>query len=216
MNISWDRTGGLLRRMGTAGMLKSTRDKLKRQEETQRQVDLFEQKKDNLKNMKCGSVEEIAEKLNMLHSYEDQIAAAKAAYNSEQMWHILDESTERGEKIAEAAEKTKPKTPEERQEDMVEEALGIEGSDGMLEEILDEVEEVTEELTEQMTGDLVEDASEKLTEEFTGNTAQVSVISEASVEEATADASLNEEAVEIQEEAFAMLKKGYVPFDVRL
>lgn len=216
MNISWDRTGGLLRRMGTAGMLKSTRDKLERQEETQRQVDFFEQKKDNLKNMKCGSVEEIAEKLNMLHSYEDQIAAAKAAYNSEQMWHILDESTERGEKIAEAAEKTKPKTPEERQEDMVEEALGIEESDGMLEEILDEVEKVTEGLTEQMTGDLVGKASEKLTEELTGDVTEVSAISEGVVEAATADVSLSEEAVEIQEEALAMLKKGYVPFDVRL
>lgn len=186
MNISWDRTGGLLRRMGSAGMLKSTRDKLERQEQTQKQVDYFEQKKDNLKNIKCESVEEIAEKLNMLHTYEDQIAAAKAAYNSEQMWHILDESTERGEKIAEAAEKMEPKTPEERQEEMVEEALGIEGSDGMLEEILDEVGELTEDLTE----DVIEETAEDLTGDVIEETAQ--------------------------EEALAMLKKGYVPFDVRL
>ena len=198
MNISWDMTGRLLRRMGSAGMLKSTRDRLERQEQTQKQVDYFEQKKDNLKNIKCGSVEEIAEKLNMLHTYEDQIAAAKAAYNSEQMWHILDESTERGEKIAEAAEKTKPKAPEERQEEMVEEALGIEGSDGMLEEILDEVEELTEELTgdvtEEVTEELTGDAIEEITEELTENV----------VEEAA------------QDEALTMLKKGYVPFDVRL
>ena len=160
MNISWDMTSGLLRRMGTAGMLKSTRDRLERQEQTQKQVDYFEQKKDNLKNVRCKSVEEIAEKLNMLHSYEDQIAAAKAAYNSEQMWHILDESTERGEKIAEAAEKSKPKTPEERQEDLVEEALGIEGSDGMLEEILDEVSELTEELTENLPEEIPAEMTE--------------------------------------------------------
>ncbi len=198
MNISWDMTSGLLRRMGTAGMLKSTRDRLERQEQTQKQVDYFEQKKDNLKNVKCKSVEEIAEKLNMLHSYEDQIVAAKAAYNSEQMWHILDESTERGEKIAEAAEKSKPKTPEERQEDLVEEALGIEGSDGMLEEILDEVSELTEELTE----NLPEEIPVEMTES-----------AEAAAGENPA---VSEEMTQVEEETLAMLKKGYVPFDVRL
>lgn len=206
MNISWDMTGGLLRRMGSAGMLKSTRDRLERQEQTQKQVDYFEQKKDNLKNIKCGSVEEIAEKLNMLHTYEDQIAAAKAAYNSEQMWHILDESTERGEKIAEAAEKSKPKTPEERQEEMVEEALGIEGSGGMLEEILDEVEELTEELTENLTEELTGDVTEEVTEELTGD----------AVEEITEELTGNVVEETAQDEALAMLKKGYVPFDVRL
>lgn len=198
MNISWDMTSGLLRRMGTAGMLKSTRDRLERQEQTQKQVDYFEQKKDNLKNVKCKSVEEIAEKLNMLHSYEDQIAAAKAAYNSEQMWHILDESTERGEKIAEAAEKSKPKTPEERQEDLVEEALGIEGSDGMLEEILDEVSELTEELTE----NLPEEIPAGMTESAETSAAENPAVSE--------------EMTQVEEETLAMLKKGYVPFDVRL
>lgn len=206
MNISWDRTGGLLRRMGSAGMLKSTQDRLERQEQTQKQVDYFEQKKDNLKNIKCNSVEEIAEKLNMLHTYEDQIAAAKAAYNSEQMWHILDESTERGEKIAEAAEKTKPKTPEERQEEMVEEALGIEDSGGMLEEILDEVGELTEELTEELVGDVVEETAEDLTEELTGDV----------VEEITEELTGEMAGETAQEETLAMLKEGYVPFDVRL
>lgn len=179
-------------------MLKSTRDRLERQEQTQKQVDYFEQKKDNLKNVKCKSVEEIAEKLNMLHSYEDQIAAAKAAYNSEQMWHILDESTERGEKIAEAAEKSKPKTPEERQEDLVEEALGIEGSDGMLEEILDEVSELTEELTENLPEEIPVEMTESA-EAAGGENPAVS-----------------EEMTQVEEETLAMLKKGYVPFDVRL
>lgn len=239
MNISWDRTSGLLRRMGTAGMLKSTRDRLERQEETQKQVDFFEQKKDNLKNIKCGSVEEIAEKLNMMHSYEDQIAAAKAAYNSEQMWHILDESTERGEKIAEAAEKTKPKTPEERQEDLVEEALGIEESDGMLEEILEEVEELTEELTENLTQEMMPETAENLTQEMTPETVE-NLTQEMAPE--TAEDLIREVSPEMTEsltqetvgemsqqmvgqipadmpeltETLEMLKKGYVPFDVRL
>lgn len=206
MNISWDRTGGLLRGMG--GMLQSTRDRLERQEETQRQVDFFEQQKGNLKNIKCESVQEIAEKLNMLHSYEDQIAAVKAAYNSEQMWHIMDESTERGEKIAEAAEKMEPKTPEERQEEMVEEALGIEDSGGMIEEIMDEVEELTEELTEEVLEDLPE--------EMTGEMAEA--VPENLPEEVTADLAgqMPAETVKTQAEALAMLKEGYVPFDVRL
>lgn len=206
MNISWDRTGGLLRGMG--GMLQSTRDRLERQEETQRQVDFFEQQKGNLKNIKCESVQEIAEKLNMLHSYEDQIAAVKAAYNSEQMWHIMDESTERGEKIAEAAEKMEPKTPEERQEEMVEEALGIEDSGGMIEEIMDEVEELTEELTEEVP--------ENLPEEMTGEMAEA--VPENLPEEVTADLAgqMPAETVKTQAETLAMLKEGYVPFDVRL
>lgn len=247
MNISWDMTSGLLRRMGSAGMLKSTRDRLERQEETQKQVDYFEQKKDNLKNVKCGSVEEIAEKLNMFHSYEDQIAAAKAAYNSEQMWHILDESTERGEKIAEAAEKSKPKTPEERQEEMVEEALGIEESGGMLEEILDEVgelteeltdeitgelieetteelagesrdviEEITEEMTKELTGDAVEEITEELAGELTGDAVEAVAASTESMEALKVQAALNEKTAGVQEDALEMLKKGYVPFDVRL
>ncbi len=216
MNISWDMTSGLLRRMGSAGMLKSTRDRLERQEETQKQVDYFEQKKDNLKNVKCGSVEEIAEKLNMFHSYEDQIAAAKAAYNSEQMWHILDESTERGEKIAEAAEKSKPKTPEERQEEMVEEALGIEESGGMLEEILDEVGELTEELTDEITGELIEETTEELAGELTGDAVEAVAASTESMEALKVQAALNEKTAGVQEDALEMLKKGYVPFDVRL
>ena len=94
MNISWDQTSSILRRMNTAGMLKSTQDRLERQEETQKQVDFYEKQKENLKNVACGSVEEIAEKLKTYQSYEDQISSIKAAYNQEQMFHILDESTE--------------------------------------------------------------------------------------------------------------------------
>ena len=62
------------------------------------------------------------------------------------MFHILDESTEKGEKIAEAIDNMEPKSPEERLEEMVEEALGIEDG-GELEEAMEELEEVVEELT---------------------------------------------------------------------
>jgi len=203
MNISWDRTSGILRRMNSAGMLKSTQDRLERQEETQKQVDFFEKQKENLKNVTCGSVEEIAEKLKMFRSYEDQIAAVKAAYNQEQMFHILDESTEKGEKIAEAVEDMEPKTPEERLEEMAEEALGIEDG-GELEEAMDElqeaVEELTEELTEDMTGELAEEVPEN---------------AELSAEE-VAEAAAAAKAAEKEAESAAGIPEGYLPFDVRL
>lgn len=203
MNISWDRTSGILRRMNSAGMLKSTQDRLERQEETQKQVDFFEKQKENLKNVTCGSVEEIAEKLKMFRSYEDQIAAVKAAYNQEQMFHILDESTEKGEKIAEAVEDMEPKTSEERLEEMAEEALGIEDG-GELEEAMDElqeaVEELTEELTEDMTGELAEEVPEN---------------AELSAEE-VAEAAAAAKAAEKEAESAAGIPEGYLPFDVRL
>lgn len=203
MNISWDQTSGILRRMNSAGMLKSTKDRLERQEQTQKQVDFFEKQKENLKNVKCGSVEEIAEKLEMFHSYEDQIAAVKAAYNQEQMFHILDESTERGEKIAEAVEKMEPKTPEERLEEMVEEALGIEGG-GELEEIMDELEEVAEELAEELTEDMTEELAEELPEN-----------AELSAEE-VAEAAVAAKAAEKEAAKEAGIPEDYLPFDVRL
>lgn len=141
MNISID--GGFLHSFGN-GMLKSTQDRIGRQQQAESQVDFFEAQKNNLKNMLCESPEEIMRKLDMLHSYEDQIAAVKAAYNNEQMFHIMDEAKEMGEKIAEAVEKSKPKTPEERREDMVEEAMGIEEQDGVLSEMMEELDEVLE------------------------------------------------------------------------
>ena len=196
MNISWDQTSSILRRMNTAGMLKSTQDRLERQEETQKQVDFFEKQKENLKNVSCGSVEEIAEKLKMFQSYEDQISSIKAAYNQEQMFHILDESTE-------AVEDTKPKTPEERLEEMVEEALGIEDG-GELEEAMEELEEVVEELTEE----LVEETTEELTEAMPEN-------AELSAEE-VAKAAAATEAAEKEAANAKGIPEGYMPFDVRL
>lgn len=129
--------------------LKSTGEKLERQAKRDEQVAFFENQKENLKNVKCATVEEIAGKLDKLHSYEEQIAGIKAAYNNEQMWHILDEARELGEKIAEAAEKTEPKTPEERAEELAEEAMGTEDG-GMLEEMLEETTQMQEELQEEM------------------------------------------------------------------
>ena len=195
MNISWDQTSSILRRMNTAGMLKSTQDRLERQEQTQKQVDFFEKQKENLKNVSCGSVEEIAEKLKMFQSYEDQIASIKAAYNQEQMFHILDESTERGEQIAEAVDKMEPKTPEERLEELVEEAMGIEEG-GELEEVMEELEEVAEELTAELTEELVAELPENA-EELAEEVAAAEAVPETVAEE-------------------LRTPEGYVPFDVRL
>lgn len=130
--------------------LKSTLEKQQRQAECESQVAFFEQQKENLKNRKCETLEEIAKKLEQFHAYEDQIAAVKASYNSQQIWHVLDEAQEQGEKNAEAAEKLEPKTPEERREEAAREAMGVEESGGMLEEMLDQAEELAKELPEAM------------------------------------------------------------------
>lgn len=142
--------------------LKSTQEKIERQQKAAGQVQFWENQKEKLKNMECSTVEDIAKKLEKFHSYEDEIASVKMQYNQEQMWHIMDEAKERGEKIAEAAEKTKPKTAEERREDMVEEALGIDDEKGALSESLEELSELAEELTEEVTEiDLNEELSQE-------------------------------------------------------
>lgn len=141
--------------------LKSTQEKLERQQQCAQKVSFWENQKGNLKNMKCDTVEEIAHKLEKLHSYNDEIAAAKLQYNHEQMWHVMDEAKEMGEKIAEAAEKTKPKTEEERKKELKEEALGIEEDGGILSELTDELAEVVEELTDELA-----EASEELADEL--------------------------------------------------
>ena len=166
--------GGFLNR---GNVLKSTQQKMERQEERDRQVAFFENQKENLKNIKCETVEEIARKLELFHSYEDQIAAAKMAYNNEQMWHMMDESREIGEKIAEAVEKSKPKTPEERMEELVEEATGTESGGGILEEldeVMEEALELQEELQDvqqEMTPEELQNLSENLPEAADGQEA---------------------------------------------
>ncbi|MCI8300453.1 MAG: hypothetical protein HFI69_08895 [Lachnospiraceae bacterium] len=128
--------------------LKSAQEKAERQQKAQGEVAFWEKQKENLKEKECDTVEEIAEKLKALHSYEEEIASVKKSFNNEQMWHIMDEAQERGEKIAEAAEKMEPKTPEERQEEAAEEALGTEEDKSAMEEMLDDVSEMAEENAE--------------------------------------------------------------------
>ena len=65
-----------------ANMLKSTREKIQRQEERDGKIAFFETQKQNLKNQKADTIEEIAKKLEKFHTYEDEIAAAKQEYNS--------------------------------------------------------------------------------------------------------------------------------------
>jgi hypothetical protein len=144
--------------------LKSTREKLQRQEERDNQIAFLENQKSNLKNWKCDSLEDISRKLEMFDSYENQIAAVKEAYNNSQMQHVMDEAKERGERIAKAVEKNKPKTAEERKEEQIEEALGIDENKGVLSEILEEVSENVEQMveeTQEVTEELAENAPEQ-------------------------------------------------------
>ena len=167
MNLSINGLNGFSifsQRFRTAGMLKSTQDKLERQQKAQSQIEFFENQKENLKNMQCDSIEDIARKLEMFHSYEDQIAAVKKQYNNEQMFHTMDEARERGEKIAELAEDYAPKTEEERKEEMVEEALGIEEKGGLTES-MEEVQEITEEMVAELATENVELLDEAMTAE---------------------------------------------------
>lgn len=197
--------GGFLRSFGN-GMLKSTQERMERQQQTENQVAFFENQKSNLKNMVCESPEEIMRKLDMLHSYEDQIAAVKAAYNNEQMYHLMDEARETGEKIAEAAEDSKPKTPEERKEELAEEAMGVEEGDGMLSEIMDELDEVVEVIEE------LEAEEEALQEE---NMEEILKQGMEQPEELTASATEN---IYQQAGKFLPDEENYVyrPFDIKI
>ncbi len=155
--------------------LKSTQEKMERQQKAAGQIEFLESQKENLKNVECSTVEDIAKKLEKFHSYEDEIAAVRMQYNLEQMWHVMDEARELGEKIAEEAEKSEPKTAEERREEMAEEALGTEENKGKLTEsmeemqeevtgLADKMQEETAELTEEMT-EAAEESLDELTEE---------------------------------------------------
>jgi len=158
MSFTVNLSGGglLINRFNSSNMLKSTQEKLQRQQERDNKVAFFEAQKENLKNRKADTLEEISEKLEMFHNYENEIAAANQEYNNSQMFHVMDEAEEHGEKIAEAAERNKPKTEEE----MVDEAFGTEENKGMMSEIMDELSETTEEMTEQMTKKTMENMEE--------------------------------------------------------
>lgn len=154
MNISLNSQSMLLQKPGRG--LKSTEEKLERQQKAQSQIDFFEAQKANLKNMKCETLEEIGRKLELFNNYDAQIMAVKQQYNQEQMMHTMDEARELGEKIAKAAEKLEAKTPEERKREQLEEALGIEDEGGMLSDMLEEsldkvilLEELAQEVSEE-------------------------------------------------------------------
>ncbi len=145
---------------GQGAPLKATKEKAQRRQKAERQTAFLEKQKENLKSLKCESLDEIAHKLEMYHTYEDEIAAVKASYNNEQMFHILDEALEQGERNAKAAEKTRPKTPEEKKEELIDEALGTEGERGILSEILDKAAEKTEEMAEKIREEAMEQVKE--------------------------------------------------------
>ncbi len=159
--------------------LKSVEDRLQRQRQRDDKIQFFENQKEKLKEMTSTDLSDIARKLELLHGYEDQIAAAKKEFNNSQVYKVMEEAEERGEKIRENAEKTAPKTPEERRKDAIkeaiEEATGVEQPDGMLSEIMDELEnmEETMEQAEESTEELQEsmDTVEELQkmEENSGN-----------------------------------------------
>ncbi|MDE5934052.1 MAG: hypothetical protein K2H40_16430 [Lachnospiraceae bacterium] len=193
--------------------LKSTEEKLERQEKRDNQVAFYEKQKENLKNRKCNTVEEIAEKLDALKSYDEQIAGIKAAYNNEQMWHILDEAREIGEKIAEAAEKMEPKTAEERREEIIEEAMGTEDTGGLLEEVMEDAAQMQEELQEAVQEEVLEQLDEELPEKL--QEALTEELQEPLEEELPGDLreQLEEElSKDLQEQLAA--KIPYKPFDI--
>lgn len=185
--------------MFLSNSLKSTEQKLDRQTERDNQIAFFEKQKENLKGMKCDSVEEIMEKLKMFHSYQEQIKAAKQQYNDQQMGHVLDEMLERAEKIAEAAEKAKPKTEEERKEDLIKEAekeaLGTEEGDERFDKLTEEIDKLTEELDK-----TIEISEEDLTNAVKEKVAEEKAEAEALAEKAKEDLTEKEtERIKIQE-----------------
>lgn len=152
--------------------LKSTQEKQQRQQKAANQIEFWENQKDNLKTMACQTLEEIADKLEMYHTYEDEISAVKAAYNHQEMFHVLDEAKEIGEKIAEAAKETAPKTAEERMEEMAKEAQETDGSagegEGILEELTEEMQEIIEKVEEKTAEELAERTVEQMEQASSG------------------------------------------------
>lgn len=198
--------------------LKSARQRQERQTQCDREVAFFEKQKENLKNIGGDSLEDISRKLEMLHSYEDQIAAIKAKFNLEEIYHVLDEAQEFGEKVAKEAEKSKPKTEKERREDMVEDALGLDEDKG---ELTEELEEMTE-LTEELEKELEEQTKEQLEELETLNTLENATdMDVAGAVSEAADAAEAPSVVDVLNEKLeeALVQKQlarYQPIDVRV
>lgn len=194
MNISLNSNSILLQRAGNG--LKSTEEKQERQQKAQSQIDFFEAQKANLKNMKCGTLEEIERKLELFNNYDAQIMAVKQQYNQEQMMHTMDEARELGEKIAKAAEKFEAKTPEERKREEIEEALGIEDEGGLLTELLEESLEKVIIMQEELAEEISEEDLENL--------------------ESMENAEGMPEIVEQEELTEEYLKTQYTPFDIKV
>lgn len=185
--------------------LKSTQERMKKQEERDNRIAYLENQKSSLKNMECDTLEEISRKLDFFHSYENQIEAAKEEYNQSQMMHVMDEARERGEQIAKAAEKNEPKTPEERREELAEEALGTDENKSEMSENMEELAELAEDTMEEM-----EDLPEKLLEEE-----MPKQVSEKLAEELKAS-DLENSAVSLNNERQKELIRLYKKFDIRL
>lgn len=175
---------------------KSTQERLERQTTRDNKVAFYEAQKENLKNMECDSLEDISKKLEMFHSYDDQIAAAKKEFNNSQMMHVADEAREWAEKVAKAAEKNAPKTAEERQEERVEEALGTDENESGLTEILEELSNLAEETAEVTLEELPEE-SLRTEEEL-----EESLQSEEELRE-----TLNEEIIPVSEQITGQYKR---------
>ncbi len=148
--------------------LKSTEKKQERRMECERQVEFWTKQKENLKEVESNSIDEIQHKLDLFYTYEDEIKAAKAKYNEEQKQHILEEAEEKGKKIAEAAEKQKPKTEEEIKAEARKEARedisGAEEGDSFLEEIMEKVQEEVQESEDMFLDEMLKE-EEKLEEQ---------------------------------------------------
>lgn len=184
-----------------AYQLKSTEEKMERIQKTQSQIDFFEGKKAELKDMHCNTLDEIAEKLALYNNYNDQIDAVKKQFNYEQMMHCMDEAEELGEKIAEAAEKMEPKTAEERREDMAEEAMGTDEDKGMMEEMMEDVSDLTEEV------EAMEENAEEL-EELAEETEEMQEAKEAQEKLAEETKQMEEQKQEMAEQQLAARLKA--------
>lgn len=188
--------------------LKSTQEKQERQMQCDREVGFWEEKKENLKTMQCNTLEEIARKLELFHNYEEEISAVKSAYNNEQMWHVMDEAKEIGEKIAEEAEKQKPKTPEEREEERRKEALGTEEDQGEMSELLEDMGELTEEVQEELETELKEQEEAVSQEQNIQEIEETVIAQEQDLQEAQEDIVLQEQSWKTEQERADVLTEG--------
>ena len=198
VTINLSSGGKMSSMLSNNSMLKSTVEKLQRQTERDNKVAFFEAQKENLKKTEASDVEGIAKKLELYHSYEDEIKAVKQEYNSSQMFHAMDEARERGEKLAEAAKKNKPKTEEERKKEALKEVEGDEAGDGMLSEIMDALDEIEEKQLE---------AAESTAGSSENVTSASNVEQENTAETATSNGNVVPDKYS---------HNSYVPFDVRV